>query len=117
MFKKVRITAPSISLIEKTTIIKGDINSESNLRIDGEVEGNITIKGKLILGESSKTSGILNASEIEIYGKTEGTIKALKMISLHEKAIVNGPVFTKQLMVKSGCVVNGKLTIGENNLK
>ncbi|MDG2362849.1 MAG: polymer-forming cytoskeletal protein, partial [Flavobacteriales bacterium] len=40
----------SINRIVEGTQIEGTINSDSNLRIDGEFKGNLVTKGRLVVG-------------------------------------------------------------------
>jgi len=56
-------------LVEGTKII-GDIISESNIRIDGEVEGNITTSAKVVIGENGSLKGNLTCQEADIVLKS-----------------------------------------------
>ena len=45
------------SRIENSTLIKGDIVSEGDLRIDGTLEGSIKTKGKIVVGKEGIIKG------------------------------------------------------------
>ena len=45
-----------INLIGVGTVIKGDINSNGDIRIDGSLTGKLTTKGKVVVGECAKCS-------------------------------------------------------------
>ena len=46
-----------IDIIEKTTVIVGNITSQADFRIDGKVEGTISTAGKVVIGEEGVVSG------------------------------------------------------------
>ena len=52
-------SSPSVDVIEKSTKIIGDIFSKADFRIDGQVEGNITTSGKVVVGNSGNILGKL----------------------------------------------------------
>ena len=77
MIKKKERSFQSIeSLIASGVEIKGDIVSQGSIRIDGYVEGNLNIKGDLILGEKGKLKGDIKAQNIMIAGRLEGKANA-----------------------------------------
>ena len=47
----------SINLIGNGTAITGDVKSIGDIRIDGILNGNITINGKLVIGSTGKIEG------------------------------------------------------------
>ena len=40
-----------INVISKGTSIKGDVVSDGDMRVDGTINGNLIVKGKLFMGE------------------------------------------------------------------
>ena len=53
------------SRIEKATTVNGNIISETDLRIDGVMEGTVTTKGKIIIGKEAKLKGSLNCQNAD----------------------------------------------------
>ena len=45
------------SKIEKSTTLKGNIKSKTDIRIDGNVDGEVITTGKVILGKESNVIG------------------------------------------------------------
>ena len=43
--------------IEKSTSIKGNLKTDSDIRIDGTMDGNIETKGKIIIGKGASVKG------------------------------------------------------------
>ena len=47
-------TDNSINTITAGTVIRGNISTPGDFRMDGTLEGNISIDGKLVVGEHGK---------------------------------------------------------------
>ena len=98
------------------TNIKGDIVSESNIRIDGELVGNLTTTGKLVIGPTGKITGDIVCLNADIEGAVTGTIKVDGILLLKSTAVFNGSITTNKIGVENGaefngnCSMNGKST-------
>lgn len=88
-------------LVEGTRIV-GDLISESNIRIDGEVHGNITTSSKVVIGENGFIKGNLNCQEADIEGKIEGNLFIEGLLILRENAKVFGDIQTVKLHIEEG---------------
>jgi cytoskeletal protein CcmA (bactofilin family) len=93
-------------LVEGTKII-GDILSESNLRIDGEVKGNVSTSSKVVIGESGFIHGNLTCLEADIEGKVEGKLNIDSLLILREQARIYGDIFTNKLHMEEGALFEG----------
>ena len=102
----------NINLISTGTKIKGDIISEGDVRIDGELEGNIQAKGRLVVGSSGKITGEIVCRNIEVSGEVKGKIKAGELLSMKSTAKITGEIATGKLSVEPGSVFTGTCTMG-----
>jgi cytoskeletal protein CcmA (bactofilin family) len=102
------------TIIGNGTVINGDINSTGDVRVDGKITGNISGKGKILVGPDGAVEGNINAEQIDILGKVTGTIKVNDLLQLKGKAIINGDVFTSKLQVEPSVTFNGKCNMGAN---
>jgi cytoskeletal protein CcmA (bactofilin family) len=96
-----------INIIDIGTQIKGNINSNSDIRIDGNLTGNITTAGKLVIGKSGIIAGEINCKNADISGKVEGKIISTELLSLKSTAIILGDIIVNRLAVEPGCVFSG----------
>ena len=62
------------SKIENSTALKGNIKSKNDIRIDGNVEGEVVTKGKVILGKESDVVGKILCANADIEGKFDGEL-------------------------------------------
>ncbi|TAG59479.1 MAG: polymer-forming cytoskeletal protein [Cytophagales bacterium] len=97
----------SNNIIGKGTLIKGDINASSNIRIDGKIIGNIFAKSKVVIGESGEIDGNINSNQAEISGFISGDIEVLELVILHASANIKGNIITNKLIIESGAIFNG----------
>ncbi len=101
--------------------IIGKIMADSDFRIDGEVEGDIICKGKVVIGQKGFLKGSISCVSAEVIGSVEGDILVMETLSLRATAFITGDVKTKILMVEPNAVFNGtcsmrdtdKITVGE----
>lgn len=91
--------------------IVGKIIADSDFRIDGEVEGDIICKGKVIIGQNGYLKGSISCTHAEIIGKVSGDIVVLENLALRSTAIVEGEVKTKVLMVEPNAIFNGSCSM------
>ena len=103
---------PSLNMISEDTKLKGMINSQTDLRIAGQIEGEIVCKGKLIITSSAKIDGNITTSDADIAGQVLGTIKVNSKLTLRKTAKVRGDIFTKSLTIEEGATLNGGCRMG-----
>jgi len=91
--------------------IIGKIFADSDFRIDGEVEGDIACKGKLIIGQNGSLKGTINCVNAEIVGTVNGNIIVNETLTLRSTAQIKGDVKTKILVVEPNAVFNGSCSM------
>lgn len=101
------VNANSISRISAGTIIKGEILSPSDIRIDGTFEGKIQSKGRVVVGESAHIKGDIVCANVDLWGKVEGNIFVKDTLNLKEGCVVNGNLNIRKISVELGSIFNG----------
>lgn len=101
------------TLIGNGTTFTGDIVSTKSLRIDGTLIGNIKEASNVIVGETAKVKGNINANYVVIDGNIEGNITAIECIELLNKSKVTGDITTAILSINEGAIFKGKSTMLE----
>lgn len=106
-----KITLPEVpqsaNLIQAGTSITGDIESNGNIRIDGNLKGTINTGGKVILGSTGSVDGDIICSNADVEGRINGTVKVKELLSLKSTALVNGEIFTDKLAIEPGAKFTG----------
>lgn len=97
-------------IVEGSKVI-GDMITESNLRIDGVVEGNVTVAAKIVIGKTGQINGNLTCGDADIEGKVDGLIKVEGLLSLRSSAQIVGEITTSKLQVEEGANFSGNCTM------
>jgi cytoskeletal protein CcmA (bactofilin family) len=95
-----------INVIAKNTIIVGEIKSDGDFRIDGTLEGNLTIKGKVIIGAAGVIKGTIEALNADIEGTISGQLKVIKTLTVKATANISGDVVVGKLSIEPGATFN-----------
>ncbi len=99
------------TLIGKRAIITGDITGKGNFKVDGAVDGNITLKGDLVSGDKSVITGNITAKNIIIAGNVIGDVEASGQLTIKATGSISGDQKCGSLIVEEGSSVVGKCEI------
>ena len=105
--------ANGTTLIGAGTTVKGDINSNSDLRIDGTIIGNVNSTAKIVIGASGNVEGDISGNQADIVGKVSGNIKTKDLLQLRGDCVVNGNVHAGKLQIEPTAVFNGQCHMGK----
>ena len=89
------------------TEITGDIVSDSNMLIEGEIIGNVSCSGKVIIGTSGKIKGNLVCLNAEVDGAMEGELTIENLLVLRTTARIKGDIQTLKLNIEEGAFFEG----------
>jgi len=87
--------------------IVGTIIADSDVRIDGHVEGDLECSGKVVIGEQGSLHGTITCINAELMGKVEGKINVRQTLALRSTCRLKGEVKTQTLIVEPNAVFNG----------
>jgi len=103
------------NLIGGGTTIKGDIESNGDIRIDGHLIGSLKSNGKVMVGPTGVLEGDLNCKQAEISGAVKGTINTEELTALKATSKVEVDLTTKQLLIEVGAQFTGKCVMGQQS--
>jgi cytoskeletal protein CcmA (bactofilin family) len=87
--------------------INGKLLFEGPIRIDGQVDGEITAKESLVIGETAVVTAQIKASAIIVAGKVSGDIIASQRLEIRPSARVIGNLTSPVLIVHEGAMFEG----------
>jgi cytoskeletal protein CcmA (bactofilin family) len=102
------------TLISAGSTLRGDISSNSDLRIDGTVIGNIQSLAKVIIGGSGVVEGDIVASQTDVSGKVTGNVRAKELLQLKGESVVVGNLYAGKLQIEPSATFNGQCHMGAN---
>lgn len=95
------------STIGPNTYIKGEVQGDGGLRIDGVIEGTIELTGNLVVTESAKIRAEVKASNISVAGAIQGNVTANR-VEILDTGRVWGDLTVKSLLINEGAYFRGQ---------
>jgi cytoskeletal protein CcmA (bactofilin family) len=96
---------PTRSVIDAWLVIKGNLHSEGEVQVDGQILGDIRC-AHLTVGKDAQVAGNIIAEEVVVRGKVTGIIRANRVI-LQDTAQVESEIFHKKLSIDEGAAFEG----------
>jgi len=94
------------------TTITGDVVCDGNIRIDGILNGNLSAKGKVVIGPNGVIDGELNCQNADISGTVKAKVTVAELLTLKSTAKLNGDISTNKLSIEPGANFSGACSMG-----
>lgn len=107
MAKSVEIESPSVNLFGAGTVVKGEIVTNGDFRIDGTLTGTIHSKGKVVIGTTGVVEGEIICQNADISGSIKAKITVTELLTLKSTANLTGDIITNKLSVEPGARFSG----------
>lgn len=105
----------AINILGEGTFIKGDIVANSDIRIDGELNGTLEAKGRVVIGPKGKIEGTITCKNIEVSGFIKGKINISELLNMKSSAKIEGDIVSGKLSIEPGAIFTGTCTMGTGN--
>jgi cytoskeletal protein CcmA (bactofilin family) len=110
--------ASVLAQIGKSVVIKGELSGSEDLYVDGQVEGNISLRANsLTVGPNGQVKAGVEAKGVIVQGKLDGNIQAGELVELRKSAIVTGDITTQRISIEEGAFLKGKVDIHRSEMK
>ncbi|WCL82332.1 polymer-forming cytoskeletal protein [Saprospira sp. CCB-QB6] len=111
MEEKKAIAAKEVCILAQGTIIEGSLETNSNIRLEGELHGELRCGGRLVMAPKSKVMGQINCKELISEGESKGNVKAKSLVYLQASAQLTGDIDCERLQIEQGAIFNGQCTM------
>ena len=91
--------------------IKGEIRTDEELLIDGEVEGLVESRSLLTIGQNGRVRANIKAREVVIFGSVKGDIEATEKLGIRDKGQLIGNTKTATVSIDDGAYFKGSIDI------
>lgn len=91
--------------------IKGDIQSQEALLVDGEVEGSVKLMHSLTVGQGGKVRANITARDVTIFGSVEGNVEVSGKIAIRENGTLIGDIRSAGIVIDDGAYFKGSIDI------
>lgn len=99
------------TLIGKETVISGNIKAKGSLRIDGQLEGNVTVSDTFTAGASARIKGDVRCRDAFVGGMIEGNIYSQGKVEIHTGANLTGDITCKGLVIQDNVFFEGRCSM------
>lgn len=100
-----------INLINEGTRISGDLVAQGDVRIDGQLKGDVNTRARLAIGASGHVDGQLFGSMVDIAGEVKGDVVVTGVLTLRKTARVRGDLTVGKLIIEEGAMFSGQCTM------
>ncbi len=104
--KKFKYISVDVLIGEKTTVT-GNLETESAVKIDGTICGNITSAKEVILSETAFVQGDVKSGSLIIAGKLIGNVTAAEQLVIKSTGSLEGNAETGALVIEEGGSFSG----------
>lgn len=89
------------------TVVKGNVSTDTDFRLDGQVEGDVQCNGKIVIGPKGRVTGNIVATNAEILGEVEGSVKISEKLVLKASSVIKGDITMQVLEIEPNARFNG----------
>lgn len=100
-----------VSIIGPGAVIEGPFTAKDSTRVDGTINGNVTISGSLIIGFDGKINGTVSALNIYNAGEIHGNVTAGGKVEISDTGKIFGDIISKSLVIDENAVFQGQCTM------
>ena len=113
------VSAPSKAgaSVGKTMKVRGEMFSNEELYLDGELEGTLEVRHRLTIGPNGKIKANVKAKELVVRGSIQGNVEAIDRIVIMNGASIVGDVKTAGIVIEDGAFFKGGIDITRPEVK
>ena len=104
-------TGGTSAFLGKGSRVSGKLTFEGTVRIEGQVEGEITAQDALTVGEGAVVNAQITGTSVVVHGKVTGDITARKRLEIRAPGKVFGNISTPSLVIHEGVIFEGQCTM------
>ncbi len=103
--------APGLTVFGKSMKIIGEVTSDEELYLDGDLDGKLNLRNRLTVGPNSKINANIKAQEIIVFGTVKGNVESESRVSLRTGASIVGDIKTAGIVIEDGAYFKGGIDI------
>jgi cytoskeletal protein CcmA (bactofilin family) len=91
--------------------IKGEIHTQEELLVDGEVEGLMESQSLVTVGPKGRVRANIKARDVIIYGDVKGNIEVSQKLAIRDQGSLIGDVISAGISIDDGAYFKGNIDI------
>jgi cytoskeletal protein CcmA (bactofilin family) len=97
-----------VTVIGAGAKLEGTVVSAGSLRVDGQVKGQISADGDVMLAAQSQVEADIKAQNVSVAGRFKGDIVVKGRAELNRGGRVDGTITAKTLVIEEGAIFQGQ---------
>jgi cytoskeletal protein CcmA (bactofilin family) len=99
------------TIIGPGTNVSGNIESGGFTRVDGNVQGDVKAKGRVIIGERARMKSNISATSVTVGGVVFGNVLASERLIILATGLIMGDIITRRIQADEGCLIHGRVRV------
>jgi cytoskeletal protein CcmA (bactofilin family) len=99
--------------ISADSVVKGHLQTKSNIKVDGKINGNINAAGNVHVGSNALVEGNIAGIDVQIAGIVRGNINVSGDVHVFSSAKLIGDVKAASVEIEKGAQYKGMIAVGE----
>ena len=101
------------TIVGTSVTLKGNMKSDGDITVDGNVNGEIKTKGMVSIGPNANVIANVKAKKVTVAGIVQGNIEAIERLTITETGRVYGDIVANLLSISAGAIFTGKSAMVE----
>ena len=97
------------AVIGRSTRVRGRVSGDGDLRLEGTVEGDISLTGELTITDGARAVSNVDAAAVTVGGELEGDVRAQGLVRIESGGRVRGDIQGELVAIDDGAEFNGRL--------
>jgi cytoskeletal protein CcmA (bactofilin family) len=103
------------TIIGPGTSINGDIESSGFTRVDGNIRGDLIVKGRVVVGERARMKSSVSGTSVTVGGVVCGDVLASERLTILATGLVLGDIITRRIQADEGCLIHGRVRVCQSD--
>jgi cytoskeletal protein CcmA (bactofilin family) len=111
--RSAREAAPIVAetVLSNQIKLEGRLQSTSNIRFDGEMNGELITEGDLSVGEGGRVKGNVSGRNVVVGGSIQGNVNTTGRLEILATGKVFGDIVVGSLIIDEGGILRGKSAV------
>jgi len=102
-------TSESSSVLGRGARVRGRVSGDGDLRVEGQIEGGVTLSGELAIDETGSITGDIDAASVTIAGVLQGDVVSRGAVTIRAGAKVAGNMGGAEVSLDEGASFAGRI--------
>lgn len=99
------------TVLDDDFCFEGTAKFGDSLMVKGQLKGCLESSDLVVVGPNAAINAKIASKQLQCYGKIVGDVTNLEDTTFHAPSTITGDITTKTLSVETGCRINGKITM------